>query len=55
MLDAYTPNFRIFDLFLTYFHMKFMVPMIPLDGNMSVFIAGNKRGDPKPSTVDNRI
>ena len=55
MLNVYTPNLSIFGLFFAYFYMKFMVSMVPLNCYMSIFIAGNKRGFPKPSTVYDRI
>lgn len=55
MLNIYTPNFSVFGLFFAYFYMKFMVSMVPLNGNMSIFIAGNKRRFPKPSTINDRI
>ena len=55
MLNFDTPNLNIFGLFFAYFYMKFMVPIIPLNCNMSIFVAGNKRGLPKPSTVYDRI
>lgn len=55
MLNVYTPDLYIFGLFFAYFYMKFMVATIPLNSNMSIFIAGNKRGMPKPPTVYDRI
>ncbi len=51
MLDVYTPNFNILGLFFAYFYMKFMVSMVPLHCDMAIFIAGNKRGIPKSSTI----
>lgn len=55
MLNVYTPDLNIFGFFFAYFDMKFMVPMVPLNCNMSIFIAGNKRSIPKPSTIYDRI
>ena len=46
MLNVYSPNFSIFGLFFAYFYMKFIVPIVPLNCNMSIFVAGNKRGFP---------